>query len=134
MWTVKSIASVRIDVKVRKANEMTLRRHELNDEQWERIRHLLPGQPGQPGDNAKDNRQFLNAVFWIAKTGAPWRDLPERLGNWNSVHKRFSRWAKTGIWKKVFQELNADADLEWLMIDSTVNSAHQHAAGSKKQE
>lgn len=113
---------------------MTLRRHELNDDQWERIAHLLPGQPGKPGDNGKNNRQFVNAVFWIAKTGAPWRDLPERLGNWNSVHKRFSRWAKADVWMQIFQELNAEADLEWLMVDSTINRAHQHAAGAKKQE
>lgn len=112
---------------------MTLRRHELTDEQWERIAHLLPGQPGKPGDNGRDNRKFVNAVFWIAKTGAPWRDLPERLGKWNSVHRRFSRWAKAGVWQKILEELNGDADLEWLMLDSTVNRAHQHAAGAKKK-
>jgi len=111
---------------------MSVKRHELRDEQWDRIKDLLPGQPGKPGDNGKDNRQFVNAVLWIAKTGAPWRDLPERLGDWNNTHKRFSRWAQKGVWERIFKELNAEADLEWLMIDSTVNRAHQHAAGAKK--
>lgn len=111
---------------------MAKHRHELTDEQWSRIKDYLPGQPGQPGDNGKDNRQFVNAVFWIAKTGAPWRDLPERLGDWKNTHKRFTRWAKKGVWEELFKALNADADLEWLMIDSTANRAHQHAAGAKK--
>lgn len=112
---------------------MSKRRHELSDEQWDRIKDLLPGQPGKRGDNGKDNRRFLNAVFWIAKTGAPWRDLPERLGDWKNTHRRFSRWAKAGVWEKIFKVLNADADFECLMIDSTVNRAHQHAAGAEKK-
>ena len=111
---------------------MGQRRHELTDEQWARIKDLLPGQPGQPGDNGKDNRQFVNAIFWIAKTGAPWRDLPERLGDWKNTQRRFSRWAQRGVWERIFTALNADADFEWLMLDSTVNRAHQHAAGAKK--
>ncbi len=107
-----------------------MRRHEIKDEDWERIKDLLPGQPGDPGVTAKDNRLFVNAVLWIAKTGAPWRDLPERFGPWNSVWKRFDRWAKKGVWKRVFQALQ-DPDLEWVIIDSTVVRAHQHAAGKK---
>jgi transposase len=107
-----------------------MRRHEIKDEDWVRIRDLLPGQPGQPGVNAKDNRLFVNAVLWIAKTGAPWRDLPERFGNWNSVWRRFDRWAKKGVWEQVFLALQ-DPDLEWLLFDSTVVRAHQHAAGAK---
>ena len=106
------------------------RRHEISDEQWLRIEHLLPGKDGDVGRTA-DNRLFLNAVFWIAKTGAPWRDLPERFGNWNSVYQRFNRWAKKGIWQQIMETLSEDADLEWLMIDSTVIRAHQHAAGQK---
>ena len=107
-----------------------MRRHEIKDEDWERIRDLLPGKAGDPGVTAKDNRLFVNAVLWIAKTGAPWRDLPERFGNWNSVWKRFGRWSKKGVWERVFQALQ-DPDLEWLMFDSTVVRAHQHAAGAK---
>ena len=109
-----------------------MRRHEIKDEDWERIKDLLPGQPGDPGVTAKDNRLFLNAVLWIAKTGAPWRDLPERFGPWGSVWKRFDRWAKKGVWKRVFETLR-DPDLEWMIIDSTVVRAHQHAAGAEKK-
>jgi transposase len=109
-----------------------LRRHEIKDEDWERIADLLPGQPGQPGVTAKDNRLFLNAVLWIAKTGAPWRDLPERFGPWNSVWRRFDRWARKGVWQRVFDALQ-DPDLEWLILDSTIIRAHPCAAGAPKK-
>jgi len=109
-----------------------MRRHEIKDEDWERIKEMLPGQPGDPGVTAKDNRLFLNAVLWIAKTGAPWRDLPERFGPWGSVWKRFDRWAKKGVWERVFEALQ-DPDLEWMILDSTVVRAHQHAAGAEKK-
>jgi len=91
----------------------------------------LPGRDGDPGVTAKDNRLFIDAVLWIAKTGAPWRDLPERFGNWNSIWRRFDRWAAKGVWARIFHELR-DPDLEWLLLDSTVIRAHQHAAGAKK--
>ena len=109
-----------------------MRRHEIADDHWARIKDLLPGQPGDPGVTAKDNRLFVNAVLWIAKTGAPWRDLPERFGLWNSAWRRFDRWAAKGVWRRVFDELK-DSDLEWLIIDSTVVRAHQHAAGAEKK-
>ena len=109
-----------------------MRRHEIKDEDWERIKDMLPGQPGDPGVTAKDNRLFINAVLWIAKTGAPWRDLPERFGPWGSVWKRFDRWAKKGVWHRIFEALK-DPDLEWLILDSTVIRAHQHAAGARKK-
>ncbi len=109
-----------------------MRRHEIADEHWERIESLLPGQAGDPGVTAKDNRLFVNAVLWIGKTGAPWRDLPERFGNWNSVWRRFDRWCTKGVWLAVFEELK-DPDLEWLILDSTVIRAHQHAAGAVKK-
>ena len=109
-----------------------MRRHEINDECWDRIKDMLPGRPGQQGWIAKDNRLFINAVLWIGKTGAPWRDLPERFGLWNSVWKRFDRWSYKGVWLKIFDTLAAaDPDLEWLILDSTVIRAHQHAAGKK---
>jgi transposase len=107
-------------------------RHAISDEHWERIKDLLPGRPGQPGWTAKDNRLFVDAVLWIAKTGAPWRDLPERFGNWNSVWRRFDRWSRKGTWRRVFVALQ-DPDLEWLILDSTVIRAHPHAAGAKKK-
>lgn len=109
-----------------------LHRHAISDADWERVKDLLPGRPGQPGWVAQDNRLFLDAVLWIAKTGAPWRDLPERFGNWNSVWKRFDRWSRKGTWKKVFDALG-DPDLEWLILDSTVIRAHPHAAGARKK-
>ncbi|HEX8204240.1 MAG TPA: IS5 family transposase [Isosphaeraceae bacterium] len=106
-----------------------MRRHEITDDHWERIKDFLPGQVGDPGVTARDNRLFVNAILWLAKTGAPWRDLPGRFGNWNSVAKRFARWVKKGVWLRIFQELK-DPDLEWLILDSTVIRAHQHAAGA----
>jgi transposase len=106
-------------------------RHAISDEDWDRVKDLLPGRAGQPGVTAKDNRLFLDAVLWIAKTGAPWRDLPERFGNWNSAWKRFDRWSRNGVWQRVFEALQ-DPDLEWLILDSTIIRAHPHAAGAKK--
>jgi transposase len=110
-----------------------MRRHEITDDHWGRIKDSLPGQAGDPGVTAKDNRLFINAVLWIGKTGAPWRDLPERFGPWGSVWKRFDRWGAKGVWKRVFEELQ-DPDLEWMIIDSTVVRAHQHAAGAEKKK
>jgi transposase len=109
------------------------RRFEMTDEQWGRIEHLLPGKPGDPGATAKDNRLFVDAVLWIARTGAGWRDLPERLGDWNNTFQRFNRWAKSGVWAGVMEALGGDADLEHLLIDSTVIRAHQHSAGAEKK-
>jgi transposase len=109
-----------------------LPRHAISDENWERIKDLLPGKAGDPGVTAKDNRLFLDAVLWIAKTGAGWRDLPERFGPWNSVWKRFNNWSRRGRWQPIFQHLQ-DPDLEWLLLDSTVVRAHQHAAGAEKK-
>ena len=106
-------------------------RHAISDEDFDRIKGLLPGRPGTPGQPAKDNRLFVDAVLWIGKTGAPWRDLPERFGNWNSAWRRFDRWARAGVWQKVFEALQ-DPDLEWLILDSTIVRAHPHAAGAKK--
>lgn len=107
-------------------------RHGLTNEQWERIRTFLSGKPEDPGVTAKDNRLFVEGVLWIARTGAPWRDLPERYGNWNSVYRRFARLAKSGVWQRIFQELALDeVDVGCLMIDSTIIKAHQHAAGAK---
>jgi transposase len=106
-------------------------RHAISDADWDRLRHLLPGQPGQHGRVADDNRRFLDAVLWIARTGAPWRDLPDRLGRWNSQWRRFDRWAKAGR----FAALTAifrDPDLDTLLLDATIVRAHPSAAGSKK--
>ncbi len=108
------------------------RRHELTDERWNQIAPLLPGKKGDPGRTGENNRRFVNAVLWLAKTGVPWRDLPNRFGNWNSVFQRYNRWCKRGVWQRVFETLNMDPDLEHLLLDSTTVRAHQHAAASKK--
>ncbi len=110
---------------------MPKRRYEISDENWQRIQHLLPGKSGDPGRTAEDNRLFINAVLWIARTGAPWPDLPERFGKYDSVFQRFNRWSKNGTWQHIFEHLQ-EPDLEWMMIDSTTVRAHQHAAGQKK--
>lgn len=109
-----------------------LHRHAISDDNFARIRDLLPGRAGTPGVTARDNRLFIDAILWIGKTGAPWRDLPERFGNWNSAWRRFDRWAKKGVWQKLFEHLQ-DPDLEWLLLDSTVVRAHACAAGAKKK-
>ena len=109
------------------------RRYALRDDQWERICELLPGQKGHRGATAVDNRLFVDAVLYRYRAGVPWRDLPERFGDWNNTHRRFSRWAEKGVWQRVFELLAADADNEYAMIDSTIVRAHQHSAGAKKK-
>ena len=109
------------------------KRYALRDDQWERIKNLLPGRDDTVGVTAKDNRLFVEAVLYRYRAGIPWRDLPERFGNWSVVHTRFSRWAVSGVWLNVFKHLATDADNEYAMIDSTVVRAHQHSAGAKKK-
>jgi transposase len=110
-----------------------MRRSALRDDQGERIKDWLPGREGQVGVTAKDNRLFVEAVRYRYRAGIPWRDLPERFGPWKAVHTRFSRWAASGVWKKVFQHLAGEADNEYAMIDSTIVRAHQHRAGAQKK-
>ena len=109
-------------------------RYGLRDDEWERIKDLLPGKVGDVGVTAQDNRRFVEAVLYRYRAGIPWRDLPERFGGWKNTHRRFSRWAKTGVWHRVFQHLAADADNEYAMIDSTIVRAHQHSAGAPKKD
>ena len=111
-----------------------MRRHELTTEQFAKIEHLLPGRKGHLGANAKDNHNFLNGLFWIFKTGAPWRDLPQQYGKWKNVHRRFSRWCASGVFDKIFQALNDDRAIRMLLIDSSIVKAHQHAAGAQKKQ
>ena len=119
----------------------------LSDSQWARVASLLPGKDGDPGSSpgqapgrsARDNREFLEAVLWIARTGAPWRDpvsstgqaLPDEFGLWNSVFQRFRRWANKGTFEHVFKVLSADAAFEYVLIDGTIVRLHQHGAGAK---
>jgi putative transposase len=110
-----------------------MRRFELTDEQYQRIEHLLPGKPTDPGATARHNHLFLEAILWIARTGAPWPDLPERFAKYATAYQRFDRWARSGVLGQVMEALGGDADLESLLIDSTVIRAHQHAAGARKR-
>jgi putative transposase len=106
-------------------------RHRLTNEQWERIELLTPGKPGDPGRSGKDNRLFVDAIVWMARTGTPWRDIPPFFGKWNSVWKRFRRWAIAGVWERILAALADDPDFECIIIDGTIIRAHQHAAGGK---
>lgn len=104
----------------------------LSDERWERMAPLIIGRPDQKGSTGRDNRMFVEGVLWIVRTGSPWRDLPEVFGEWNSVFRRFSRWSRKGVWWRIFEAMSDDPDFEYLIIDSTIVRAHQHAAGAKK--
>ena len=111
-----------------------MRRYGLRDDQFARIEHLLPGRPGHVGRNSeRGNRLFVEAVIWKFRSGAPWRDLPERFGAWKNIHTRFSRWAKSGVWESFFKTLADDPDNEYAMIDATIVRAHQHSAGALKK-
>ncbi len=112
-------------------------RSELTDAQWERLRPLLPPQKPRTGRPAKDHRTVLEGILWVLRTGAPWRDLPERYGSWRTVYSRFRRWQQAWVWDRVLAALQRQADvdgrLDWVLhfVDSTVVRAHQHAAGAK---
>lgn len=108
-----------------------VRRYALRDDQWDRIRDLLPGRAGHVGVTSKDNRLFVEAVLYRYRAGIPWRDLPERFGDFRVIHLRHSRWSRCGVWQRVFEALSEDADNEYAMIDSTIVRAHQHSAGAK---
>jgi transposase len=108
-----------------------VKRYELSNEQWRRIEGFLPGKKGDPGRTGDDNRLFVNAVLWVLRSGARWSDLPERYGKWKTVHKRFTRWAKAGVWERVFESLTDDPDNQYLMLDTTLVRAHQQAATGK---
>ena len=109
-----------------------MRRYALRDDQWDRIKDILPGREGHVGGTAADNRLFVEAVLFRFRAGVPWRDLPERFGDWKIVYQRFNRWAKSGVFERVFRLLASDHDNEYMMIDATIVRAHQHSAGAKK--
>jgi transposase len=111
----------------------SIRRYELSDKEWESIAPLLPAEnTGRRGRPAKDNRVMFNAIVWLAKSGAAWRDLPERYGPWESVYSRFRKWLNDGVLDNIFRVLSLEAELLELSIDSTVVRAHQASAGAKK--
>ena len=110
-----------------------MRRYALRDDQWDRIQDILPGREGHVGGTAADNRLFVEAVLFRFRAGIPWRDLPERFGDWKIVYQRFNRWAKSGVFERVFKLLASDHDNEYMMIDATIVRAHQHSAGAQKK-
>lgn len=107
------------------------RRHDISDKSWALLEPHLPGQKGQWGRVAKDNRLFINAVFWIMRTGSPWRDLPPDLGGWSNTHRRFTRWRDKGIWANLLEVLIDQPDYKWLMIDASHCKVHPHASGAR---
>ena len=110
-----------------------MHRYSLRDDQWDRIKYFLPGSANCVGVTAKDNRLFVNAVLYRYRAGIAWRDLPEHFGDFRKIHRRHSRWSKTGVWQEVFDVLATDADHEYAMIDSTIVRSHQHSAGAQKK-
>jgi len=117
--------------KGRRFMKATHRRHDVSDKVWKLLEPYLPGQKGAWGGIARDNRLFINAVFWIFRTGSPWRDLPPDYGDWKNTHRRFCRWRDRKIWEAILEKLVDEPDFEWLMIDATHIKVHPHAAGAK---
>jgi len=110
-----------------------IRRYEITDEEWERIKHHFPERKaGDMGRPRREARELLNGILWVARTGAAWRDVPERYGPWQTVYKRFKEWSESGLIEQIFHELTADADLQEIMIDSTSIKAHKASAGAQK--
>ena len=106
----------------------------LRDEQWARIAPLMPGGcKGKRGPRS-NNRRFMDAVLWMARSGGRWKDLPERFGKVSTVKDRYYDWIERGVFAEIFQALSGEADMEWLMVDSTIVRAHQHAAGARRQK
>ena len=104
---------------------------DISDRMWALLEPHLPGRRGTSGRNARDNRQFINAVIWILRTGAPWRDLPPAYGDWKNTNRRFCRWRDKGIWERLFKKFVKDPDFEWLMIDASYIKVHPHGTGAR---
>jgi transposase len=103
----------------------------LNEAAWERMAPHIVGDERSRGTSGRDNRLFVEAVLWRVRTGAPWRDLPPALGNWNSVFQRFRRWVRAGVFDAIFERLSGELDFEYALIDGTIVSVHQKASGAK---
>ena len=110
---------------------MNTERFVLGDEVWEKVSPHLPGKATDCGVTATDNRLFLEAVLWRVRTGSPWRDLPLAFGKSNSVFQRFRRWAKKGVFERLFEVLSEQPDFEYALIDGTIVSVHQKASGAR---
>lgn len=106
-------------------------RYILTDAQWAKIEPHCLGKATDPGRTGTNNRLFIEAVLWIARTGSPWRDLPTEFGKWNTIFKRYRDWVKAGIFKKIFAAVNEGCDMEYAMIDGTIVKVHRHGQGAK---
>lgn len=113
---------------------MAKRRYALRDDQWNKIKDLLPGRKETVGVTAKDNRLFIDAVLYRYRAGIAWRDLPERFGDYRVIHTRHTRWSRCGVWEEIFMRFAQDTDNEYAMIDSTIVRAHQHSAGARRDK
>jgi transposase len=108
-----------------------MERFVLTDAQWAKMAPHCLGKPTDPGRSGGDNRLFVEAVLWIARTGSPWRDLPPLFGKWNSVFRRFRDWVKADVFKRLFEAVSEDPDLEYAMVDGTIVKVHRHGQGAK---
>ena len=106
-------------------------RRTLTDAQWARIEPLVPGKKGDRGRTASDNRLFVDAILWLARTAAPWRDLPREFGSWQTAHCRFRRWTRSGTWESLFNALADTPDFEYVLVDATISKVHADATAQK---
>jgi len=134
VWTlgIPKRAQIRFKAAFAEAAMGTMERLILCDQQWDRLAQHIIGNERTRGSSGRDNRMFVEGVLWIVRTGSPWRDLPEVFGCWNSAFRRFSRWSAKGVWHRIFAAMADDPDFEYLILDSTIVRAHQHAAGAKR--
>ena len=110
---------------------MPIERYIITDRQWLLIEPLYLGKKSDPGRSGTDNRRFVEAVLWIARTGSPWRDLPPLFGPWNSVFKRYRDWVKADVFKRLFDAVSDQPDMEYAMVDATIVKVHRHGQGAK---
>ena len=108
-----------------------MERFVLTDAQWAKMEPHCLGKPGDPGRSGGDNRLFLEAVLWIARTGSPWRDLPLHFGKWNTVYVRYRDWVRADVFKRLFDACSDDPDMEYAMVDATIVKVHRHGQGAK---
>ena len=104
----------------------------MTNRQWDLVQPMLPGKEGDLGRTGDNNRGTVEGILWIMRTGAPWRDLPKEFGNWNTIHRRFRRWAVAGAFERIFEATNGDLDLRAVMVDGSFAKVHQHGAGAPK--
>jgi transposase len=103
----------------------------LTDAQWAKMEPHCLGKPSDPGRSGRNNRLFMEAVLWVARTGSPWRDLPERFGNWSTAFRRFRDWREADVFRCIFDALSEEPDMEYAMVDATIVKVHRHGQGAK---